>query len=81
MVNTFVQDLDICNDESVTIAFFDQSSSKSNKSYRLNKKGSKNANMSNADYKTKKKLIIITLCILRRTNLLYNQLRKYKFDE
>ena len=52
MVNTLVQDLNICEDESVTIAFYDQSSSKPNKGYRLNKHGIKNTNMSNADNKT-----------------------------
>ena len=52
MVNTLVQDLNICEDESVTIAYYDQSSSKPNKGYRLNKHGIKNTNMSNADNKT-----------------------------
>jgi len=52
MVNTLVQDLNICEDESVTIAYYDQSSSKPNKGYSLNKHGIKNTNMSNADNKT-----------------------------
>ena len=62
MVNTFVQDLDICRDESVTIAFFDQSSSKENKSYRLSKKGTKNTNLSNADNNTNSNYSLL-LCV------------------